>query len=118
MNVVREIRAVIDPGNNEIELAIRIELDDREVHTIGRCPFAHPPAGTRFATTDRREQAEHVRDTGTIAIGRDDDDFTDVGHRFRERLDAARGDAVIVGHQNQRAFAHDRAANLGFQACH
>ena len=107
-HVVAEVIALVDAGDDEIGRAPGvIDLRDRDVDAVGRRAVDLVDAIAQPLHPKRPAQRQRVADRAGFDVRRDNRDFSEIGESCRQRMDAVRVDAIIIGyedsgHQNVR----------------
>jgi hypothetical protein len=105
-DVVAEVRAVVDAGDDEIGLealdqAELGEADAVDGGAVGRVA-GRPVLEVDLLDPERAARRDHARESGAVAVGRDHRDFDagDLEQRAAEGLQALGLDAVVVRHEH------------------
>jgi hypothetical protein len=98
-HVVAEVRAVIDPGDQHVGRLLE-QTGDRDVHAIRRrtVHVVHVVLGALDA--QRRIERQRVARAAAVAVRRDDRDLREIGEMLRERPQAGREIAIVVGKED------------------
>ena len=101
-HVIAEVRAEIDAGDDEIGPGILHQLEDGQVHAVGRRTVDDPLVGLDLQQPERPVQRQRVRSGALLAVGRDDDDIAHLAAGRRQLAQTFAVNPVVVGDQNAR----------------
>ena len=101
-DVVAEVRAEVDAGDDEIGPVVPHQLEDGQVDAIGRRAVDDVFVLAELQHPQRTVQRERMRRRALLAIGRDDDDLdaVDAPAGVRQLAEPFAVDAVVVGDED------------------
>ena len=98
-HVVTEVRAGVHARDDDPR-PHRKEPEQREIHAVRRRAVHGEPPRPQLIRGERAMERQRVADGAPLAVGRHDPDLADRVERRRERRDAGRVDAVVVGDED------------------
>ena len=96
--VVAHVGAVVNARDHQVRRPVQ-QAGDGHVHAVGGRAIDEMEAVGCLAHRQRPAQRERVGRARTVALRREDDDFSQIGQRAGQRLDARRKITVIITDQ-------------------
>ena len=93
--VVAHVGAGIDPGHHEVRTVVQ-NPGEGEVHAVRRGAAHRVDIPRHLGHPERQLKREGVARSRLVMLGRADRHAAELRHRFRKRLNAAGGVAVVV----------------------
>src|ERR1043165_163902 len=113
-DVVAEVRAEVDAGDDEVGAVLLHQLQDRQVHAVRRRAVDDPLVLFELQEAQRTVERERVRGRALLAVGRDDDDVAGRLQRRGELAQAFAVDAVVVGEEDAGHYLTLLASRMKF----